>query len=139
MEQYFTDLNKLYLTFCPEDQLDNTIQDIRDKYSVIYNKIFVFFSENEPGKFMVTYNMDPMNVQEGSLIPGTILCHRRTETNTIYTINSLNTLISSLNNGKVDHRFNINWEDYRNSILLIRQGKLARINTKIKDIVHLPK
>jgi hypothetical protein len=39
----------------------------------------------------------------------TILLHRKKETNSLYTINALNTLIKSLNNGFLDKNYMVDW------------------------------
>ena len=84
---------------------------------------------------MITYNVDQGNVSE---IPtNTILVHRKKETNTLYTINALNELIKKLNGGVVDTKFPINWQHYRNCVLLTQHGDLKQLNTKIHDIIDL--
>ena len=69
----------------------------------------------------------------------TILVHRKKQTNTLYTINALNELIKNLNNGYLDKRFMVNWDDYRNSVLLTKEHKLQILKTKLYDIVEVQK
>jgi hypothetical protein len=69
-----------------------------------------------------------------SIPPNTILVHRKKETNTLYTINALNELIKSLNGGVVDTRFRVDWQHYRNTVLLTTQGELRSLKTKIHEI-----
>jgi len=89
-------------------------------------------SNNE---YVVTYNIDQGNTSE---IPeNTILVHRKKEHNVLYTINSLNELIKRLNGGVVDPKFPINWQHYRNSILLTQNSDLKQLNTKIYKIIEL--
>jgi hypothetical protein len=76
-------------------------------------------------------------MRDNKIIDNTILAHRNKSTNTLYTINSLNELVKSLNGGMTDRNFKINWEDYRNCILLTRQGELVRLNTSIHNIIDL--
>ena len=71
------------------------------------------------------------------MVENTILVHRKKQTNTLYTINALNELIKSLNNGVLDKSFSVNWNDYRNCILLIQTEGFNRIDTKIKEIINL--
>ena len=52
-------------------------------------------------------------------------------------INALNEVIKSLNNGVLDKSFTVNWNDYRNCILLIQTEGFNRIDTKIKEIINL--
>ena len=71
------------------------------------------------------------------VLPNTILLHRKKEFNVLYSINSLNTLIKEINGGKVDNQYMINWEDYKNSILLVNDGLLKKMPTKIHKIITL--
>jgi len=129
-------LNKLFCTFTQKDDLEETITKIGSMYSVIYSKIFVL-EIADSSEFVCTYNIESENTDRSKIIPGTILMHRRKETDTLYTINSLNLLIASLNNGVVDKTFKINWSDYRNSILLTRAGQFTQLNTKVHKIIAL--
>ena len=86
---------------------------------------------------MITYNVDMNNSVVNSMVDNTILVHRKKQTNTLYTINALNELIKSLNNGIIDKSFAVNWNDYRNCILLIQTEGFNRIDTKIKEIINL--
>jgi hypothetical protein len=65
------------------------------------------------------------------------LVHRKKESNTLYTINALNELIKSLNGGVVDTRFQIDWQHYKNTILLTQQNELKQLRTKIHEIIEL--
>lgn len=130
--------NKLFCTFTQKNDLNSTIDFIQNSYTILYSKIFVLSAAGTE-ELICTYNIDYNNVNESKLIDNTILTHRRKETNTLYTINSLNALIAKLNNNVVDKNFVINWDDYRNSILLTRRGIFTKLDTEIFDIVHLEK
>ena len=51
--------------------------------------------------------------------------------------NALNDLIRELNDGKLDKRFPIEWENYRNSLLLTGDEGLNKIPTRIYTIVNV--
>jgi hypothetical protein len=86
-------------------------------------------------EYVVTYNVDQGNVND---IPdNTILVHRKKETNSLYTINALNELIKSLNGGVVDTRFAINWQHYKNCILLTQHNEIKQLNTRIFKIIEI--
>lgn len=125
--------NKLFSTFTEKEKLEETLNTITYEYTILYNKIFVLESP-ESQEYLCTYNIE---VPEGStkILPNTILVHRKKETNTLYTINSLNLLIKSLNNGVLDHSFKITWENYRNTTLLTQGNELKKLNTKIYKII----
>ena len=126
--------NKLFCTFSTEDTLDSVLQEIQERYRIIYNKIFVLYSKSQD-EYICTYNVDFGNV--GAFLDNTILVHRKKETNTLYTINALNTLIKDLNGGVLDTSYRINWIDYRNSVLLTKGPELKRVNTKLYKIIDL--
>ena len=96
--------------------------------------MFVLFIKST-GEYVITYNVDQGNV---SNIPSnTILVHRKKDTNTLYTINALNTLIKALNGGIVDPKFRVDWQHYRNCILLTQGNELRQLNTKVHKIIEL--
>ena len=126
--------NKLFCTFATEDTLEEVLGEIKSRYKIIYNKIFVLYSKSQD-EYICTYNVDFGNVS--NFIENTILVHRKKESNTLYTINALNTLIKELNNGELDTSFKVNWSDYRNCVLLTKGAELKRINTKLLKILEL--
>lgn len=126
-------MNKLFCTFSSKDSLDDTLREINREYTILYKKIFVLASP-ESEEYMCTYNIELQGGQT-KILPNTILLHRKKESNTLYTINALNTLIKKLNNGVLDTSFVINWNDYKNSILLTQGDDLKKLNTTIHKIV----
>lgn len=128
--------NKLFCTFTAPEELDDTLNSLTTRYTILYSKIFVLESLSTE-EFICTYNIDTFNMSENTVLPNTILLHRKKESNTLYTINALNALIKSLNNGILDTNYRIVWNDYKNSILLIQNNDLNIIKTKIFKIVSI--
>ena len=128
--------NRLYCTFATSNDVEEIVNKVQSSYVILFNKIFVLESLDGE-KIMLTYNVDINNSSIDSMIDNTILVHRKKQTNTLYTINALNELIKSLNNGVLDKKFPISWENYRNCILLIQAEGFNRIDTKIKEIINL--
>ncbi len=126
--------NKLFCTFTDLENLDALIEDITSKYVIIYNKMFVLEIVGED-EYVVTYNVDQGNVH--TIPENTILVHRKKESNTLYTINALNELIKKLNNGVVDTKFKVDWQHYRNCVLLTQHNELNQLNTKIHKIIEV--
>jgi hypothetical protein len=126
--------NKLFCTFTTLDLMEDLVRDLSYKYSIMYNKIFVL-QVKDNDEYVITYNIDHGNISE---IPfNTILVHRKKDTNTLYTINALNELIKSLNGGVVDTNYKINWQHYKNTILLTQHNELKQLKTKIYQIIEL--
>ena len=126
--------NKLFCTFSTEETLESVLQEIQERYKIIYNKIFVLYSKSQD-EYICTYNVDFGNV--GAFMENTILVHRKKDSNTLYTINALNTLIKELNGGELDTSYRVNWSDYRNCVLLTKGPELKRVNTKLFKIIEL--
>ena len=128
--------NRLYCTFVSSNDVEETINKLKTSYVILFNKIFVLESLDGE-KTMLTYNVDMGNSSSDFAVDNTILVHRKKQTNTLYTINALNELIKSLNNGYLDKTFTIEWNNYRNCILLIQADGFNKIDTKIKEIINL--
>ncbi len=126
--------NKLFCTFTSIDELEALTRDISQSYTIMYNKMFVLFVKST-NEYVITYNVDQGNVN--NIPENTILVHRKKESNTLYTINALNELIKKLNEGVVDTNYKVNWQHYRNCILLTQHNELKQLNTKIYSIIEL--
>lgn len=126
--------NRLFCTFSSSENLDNTLQNLQDRYTILYNKLYVLYSKSED-EYAITYNVDLGNVSD--FMPSSILVHRKKETKTLYTINALNLLIKQLNNGVLNSKFQVNWNDYRNCILLTKGPELRKLSTQLYKIVEI--
>lgn len=128
-------MNKLFCSFTTKDALEERLQEINKEYKIMYGKIFVLESPDSD-EYMCTYNIE-LEGSSTKILGNTILLHRKKESNTLYTINALNTLIKSLNRGVLDTKFIINWPDYKNSVLLTQGEDLRKLNTSIYKIVNV--
>jgi hypothetical protein len=126
--------NKLFCTFTGLEDLEALINALTKSYTIMYNKMFVLYVKSTD-EYVVTYNVEQGNVD--GIPPNTILVHRKKETNTLYTINALNDLIKKLNGGVVDSSYRVNWQHYKNCILLTNHNELKQLNTKVYKIVEL--
>jgi hypothetical protein len=127
--------NRLFCTFTTSDDLDSLVEDLISSYTILYNKIFILRLLNN-NDYVCTYNIDIHN-SSGMVPEGTILVHRKKEYNVLYTINSLNEIIKSLNGGVVNPKFPINWSHYKNSILLTQNDELKQFKTRIFKIIEI--
>jgi len=126
--------NKLFCTFTTLGGLDDLVQEIQYNYDILYNKIFILYIKSND-EYVCTYNVDPASMN--NVLPNTILVHRKKESNTLYTINALNELIKRLNGGVVDIYYKVNWQHYKNTILLTQHNELKQLKTKIHQIIEL--
>ena len=126
---------QLLCTFTKSKLLTKTIDKIIETYDVLYNKIFILSDNDNKSELMCTYNID--SSKDVETISDTISLHRKKQTNTLYTINALNECIKICNNGVLDTTFQLEWENYRNSILVINDEGLRRIDTSVKEVIHI--
>jgi hypothetical protein len=93
--------------------------------------IFIFANSENRNQLYYTYNTDIRD-----LIEQTILVHRKQESNTIYTINALNDLIKTINNGVQDQSYVLNWELYKNSIIMMMNGSYTKIEIQLFKVIN---
>ena len=129
-------MNRLFCSFTKKEDLDSRLYEIVSEYKILYNKIFVLASP-ESEEYLCTYNIE-VEGPSTKILQNTILLHRKKETNTLYTINALNSVVKSKNNGVLDNSYQIDWQEYKNSVLLTQpDGSLRKLNTAIHKIVNL--
>jgi hypothetical protein len=127
---------QLLCTFTSVDELDNTIDIIKNSYTLVFNKLYLLENTTDANQLVLTYNITKTYT---NVIPpvSTISVHRKKQTNTIYTINAINKLIEMKNNGILDKSFRIDWNELQNTVLVTAYGKLKVVNTKLSDIIEL--
>ena len=127
---------QLLCTFTRQSSLDDVINIIIECNDILYDKIYVFSNLNDSSQLMCTYNVEfDDSYQDG--IMDTISLHRKKQTNTLYTINALNEVIRSKNNGVLDKKFKVDWTEFQNSLILTNETGLNIIPTKIHQIVNV--
>ena len=88
-------------------------------------------------ELICTYNVDTQGGVDYNKVEGTISLHRKKHSNTLYTINALNECIKNLNNGVMDSKFMIPWENFKNMLLITNSDGLNKINTRIYKIIEI--
>ena len=126
---------QLLCTFTNSKEYQETINEITSFYTVISGKIFLLCNVNNPKELYATYNVE-INGQNVERFRSTISVHRKKETNTLYTLNAMNKLIAEENNGVFDKTFQLDWNLYRNSIVLTGDVSVKIVPVKIFDIIN---
>ena len=126
---------QLLCTFTTKTNLDIVLREINKSYTIIFDKIYVLQNEENVEELMCTYNVDSNSPIDYNSVENTISLHRKKFTNTLYTINGLNEVIASLNNGLMGSKFIVPWDDFKNTLLITNNEGLKRINTRIFKIV----
>jgi hypothetical protein len=128
---------QLLCTFSTPDNYSNIINEIVKFYDILFGKVYILQNIDDLDSLLLTYNIDPSKVNGNMFYEDTISVHRKKDTNTLYTINSLNALIKDLNGGTVDHNYSVDWNQYRNCILLTDESSYKMISTKLFKIVKI--
>ena len=127
---------QLLCTFTKRNKFYETIDIIIACNDIVFDKIYTFQNEKDFHQLICTYNVqyDEDFIEN---VPDTISLHRKKNTNTLYTINALNNLIRELNDGKLDKTFPIEWENYKNCLLLTNENGFTKIPTRIYTIIDV--
>lgn len=126
----------LLASFVDKKELYDAIDQISEKLGINKNMIFVFVNEDDSGEYILSYNLssEQANIKFNTIWKNTISIHRKKQTNTLYSINAMNELIKNKNGGSLNKGYKINWEEYSNSFLIIRNGRLAVIPIRLVRI-----
>ena len=128
---------QLLCTFTTKKDIESTVSKIVSEYTIVFNKIYVLQNEDNINELICTYNVDVGSKVNYNAVSGTISLHRKKHSNTLYTINALNECIKNLNNGLMDSKFVVPWEDFRNTLLITNSDGLKEIPTRIFKIIEL--
>jgi hypothetical protein len=126
---------QLLCTFTSKDELQNCLQRIRETYHLVYNYIYVLQNKSNLEELFVTYNIDTQYKPTYPL-RDTILVHRKKQSNTLYTINSLNELVKELNGGKMDKNFTVDWDMFKNCIIVTNTEGVKKISTRVYEVIE---
>ena len=128
---------QLLASFTTKEHIDDTIDSIQEAYKIVFNKIYVLQNEDNVNELICTYNVSTEEAVDYNAVKRTISLHRKKHSNTLYTINALNECIKNLNNGVLDPKFVVPWENFKNTLLVTNAEGLNRISTRIYKIIKI--
>lgn len=105
---------QLLCTFAHRSDINIVSEYIQHNYEIPERRIFVFSNAEVSDNLYCTYNANE-TARRGQ---NTISIHRKKETNTLYTVNALNEVIRTVNNGVLDKSYQLDWSVYQNSFIL---------------------
>ena len=129
--------SQLLATFTTKDNLEEIVNDITNSYTIVFNKVYVLQNEDDTNELICTYNVDTSEAVDYNKVKGTISLHRKKHSNTLYTINALNEVVANLNNGVIDSKFMVPWENFKNMLMVTNSEGLNKINTRIYKIIKI--
>tara|TARA_R110000782_G_scaffold263544_2_gene356232 strand:+ start:415 stop:816 length:402 start_codon:yes stop_codon:yes gene_type:complete len=120
----------LLASFIFPERLEWFLTYLENKFDIPRETVFVYKNHDDESKLIVTFKFiikDGKRINFKSLFPNAILIHKKG--NTIYTINALNKLIESLeegNIGNIDYKsIIIDWDQHQNKLILTNNGELV--------------
>tara|TARA_B100001115_G_C15698821_1_gene338791 strand:- start:156 stop:551 length:396 start_codon:yes stop_codon:yes gene_type:complete len=128
---------QLLCTFTSTDEYSDVVNELVNFYDILFGKVYTLQNIDDLDSLMLTYNIDPSTVNGNMFYEDTISVHRKKDTNTLYTINSLNALIKDLNGGVIDHNYSVDWNQYKNCILLTDETSYRMVSTKLFKIIKV--
>jgi len=126
---------QLLCTFTDKDVLQDVLQQIRENYKIVYNYIYILQNKTNLDELYITYNID-VEFRPNKQLSNTILVHRKKQSNTLYTINALNQLIKEENGGVLDTSFSLDWDKFRNCIILTGLQGIRKVPTRIFEKIE---
>lgn len=132
--------SQLLCTFVNKFNQDKMLEDISNRYTIKASRIYLMSSSDD--SWFLSYNVlkddryynDSIGIGP---IPNTISIHRKHQTNTFFTINALNELVKSINNGILDEYYDIDWSNYSNTFLKYIDGHLTTPTIEVEDVIRV--
>ena len=126
---------KLLCKFVNSHNYLSEIEYVKRSFNIIDGKIFVFVNDNNSNDMFLTFNIKK---ETNSRIKNNVISiHRKRQTNTLYTLNAMNKLIEDENGGIFDETYQIDWELYKNTMILTNDPGVKIIELKLFSIVKI--
>jgi len=128
-------LSQLVCTFLDKKDINTTLDNIKKTYTLFNKKIYVFNDKCNVENYFFVYNIFKSTTL--NKIKNTISVHRKHQTNTIYTINALNRLIMDDNCGILDKKKVLDWNLYKDCIILASDPYVRIINVEFISLIKI--
>jgi hypothetical protein len=125
---------QLLCTFSDVASYQSDIELMKEFYKIDGGKVYILKNSENPTEIFLTYNVEKNN---GKYFPKTISVHRKKDFNILYSINALNELIKQENGGLFSHTYQVDWTKFKDSIIVVNDGKIKIMPTKLLRIFFL--
>ena len=120
-----------------DDQILAEVETIASTANLVNDYIFLLRDKENPARKIITYNVEANKPRNPSGRLFTLRVHRKKQTNTLYTINALNTAIAKEHNGQTGKHLKLNWEDYQDCLLMTSGKDLAIYHIEVVKIFKI--
>ena len=123
----------LLASFIFPERIEWFIKYLDEKFEIPKEKVFLYKNIDDTKKIIATFKLtiqphEQINLKK--IFPSAIPIHKKGDS--LYTINALNRIIDDLNidtKGNISNKdFKLDWENYQNKIMLIRDNELTFFN-----------
>jgi len=122
-------------TFISKNKILSFLEELKNKFYISYDKIYVYSISSNDKEYLVTFKTYDKDKFIKKLSNSTIM---HVKNNCIFSINALNKLIELNYDFEKEKPYNeveINWDEYKDSLIIITNGelkisKLSKIDDK---------
>jgi len=126
-----------FLSTDDESDIQEEVEFIANNIELTNDYIFLLQNVESPLKKVITYNAITEKGKSFNPRLYTMRVHRKKQTNTLYTINALNLAVAKQHEGKTGRDLKLDWEQYRNCLLLTAGKKLAVHPIEVRKIFKI--
>ncbi len=116
-----------FLTEYSAEAAEDYVQELVETVDLSSPYIFLFHRSKSASDYIVTYNVSDPKISRSSTNSYTMRVHRKKQSNTLYTINALNAAVSLQHSGSTGKDLPLNWDEYKNCLLLT-EGKNLQVH-----------
>lgn len=124
-------MTKLLCSFVEKNNILNFLKDVDNTYSILNGEIEVYTLDIN-FEYLCVYEIE--NIRR-DLPRRSMIVHKKTHTNTFYTINAINAIIREMNNGVLDKSVQIPWENYADSLIITDGRNLVQKSIYYKETI----
>jgi hypothetical protein len=126
-----------FINSADDEIIMTEVEHIVNHINLTSKFIFLLADLKNPDKRILTYNAI---IEKGKgLNPRlyTMRVHRKKQSNTLYTINALNLAVAEQHEGKTGKDLKLDWETYRDSLLLANGKELQVYPIEVRKIFKI--
>ena len=127
---------QLLCSFSEKNHVEETMRKIDKFYDLSDRRFFLFENVKETNSMILTYNVNVID-KFSKKFPYTISIHRKKKSGTLYTLNAMNRIIEEENGGVLDKTFDLDWEIYRNCLIITSDNGYRIIELRLVDIISV--